>query len=95
MLPMGSIFFPLRVAPMRLENNFKGHLIEKPPKLNLAFNLPPDGKFYLINSAGQVSKQEQQGVELIKILSSITSLPWEINTMGILDSLFGVHLPVF
>ena len=28
MLPMGSIFFPLRVAPMRIENNFKRHLIE-------------------------------------------------------------------
>ena len=36
MLPIGSIFFPLKVAPMRIENNFKGHLIEKPPKLNYA-----------------------------------------------------------
>ena len=25
MLPIGSIFFPFRVAPMRIENNFKGH----------------------------------------------------------------------
>ena len=25
MLPMGSIFFPLIVAPMRMDNNFKGH----------------------------------------------------------------------
>ena len=24
-----SIFFPLKVAPMRIENNIKGHLIEK------------------------------------------------------------------
>ena len=32
MLPRGSIFFPFRVAPLRIENNFKGHLIEKPPK---------------------------------------------------------------
>ena len=36
MLPIGSIFFPLRVAPMRIENNFKWHKIEKPPKLNYA-----------------------------------------------------------
>ena len=33
MLPTGSIFFPLKVAPMRIDDNFKGHLIEKPPKL--------------------------------------------------------------
>ena len=31
---LGSIFLPLKVAPMRIENNFNGHLIEKPPKLN-------------------------------------------------------------
>ena len=29
---MGSIIFPLRVAPLRIENNFKEHWIEKPPK---------------------------------------------------------------
>ena len=23
--PMGSIFFPLKVASLRIENNFKGH----------------------------------------------------------------------
>ena len=34
MLPIGSIFFPLIVAPMRIENNFKGPSKEKPPKLN-------------------------------------------------------------
>ena len=34
MLPIGSIFFPLRVDPMRIENNFKENEIEKPPKLN-------------------------------------------------------------
>ena len=28
MLPIGSIFFPLGVAPMKIEN-FKGHSIEK------------------------------------------------------------------
>ena len=33
MLPLGSIFFPLRVAPMR-KDFFKGHQIEKLPKLN-------------------------------------------------------------
>ena len=33
MLPTGSIFFPLKVAAMRIENNFKGHYIEKLPKL--------------------------------------------------------------
>ena len=32
----GSIFFPLKVAPMRIENNINGHSIEKPPKLNYA-----------------------------------------------------------
>ena len=36
MLPIGSIFFPLRVATMRIENNIKGHLIERLPKLNYA-----------------------------------------------------------
>ena len=33
---MGNIFFPLKAAPMRKENNFKGHLIEKTPKSNYA-----------------------------------------------------------
>ena len=33
---IGSIFFPLKVASMRIENNFKGHQIEKPSKLNYA-----------------------------------------------------------
>ena len=28
MLPIGSIFFTLRVAPMRIENNFKEHSVE-------------------------------------------------------------------
>ena len=28
MLPKGSIFFSLKVAPMRIENNFKGHQIK-------------------------------------------------------------------
>ena len=27
-LPTGCILFPLKVAPMRIENNFKGHKIE-------------------------------------------------------------------
>ena len=34
--PMGSIFFPSIEAPIRIENNFKGHLIEqlsKPKKV--------------------------------------------------------------
>ena len=32
---IGSIFFPLKVSPGRIENNFKMHKIEKPPlKLN-------------------------------------------------------------
>ena len=35
-LPIGSIFFPSKVVPMRKENNFKGHFIEKTPKLNCA-----------------------------------------------------------
>ena len=34
MLHIGSIFFPLKVVPMRIENSFKEHKIEKPPKLN-------------------------------------------------------------
>ena len=34
LLPVGSIFFPLKVAPTQIGNNFKGHLIEKLPKLN-------------------------------------------------------------
>ena len=36
MLPMGSILFPLIVAPMNIENDFKGHLFEKSPMLNQA-----------------------------------------------------------
>ena len=31
---LGSIFFPLIIAPMRKENNLKGHLIETLPKSN-------------------------------------------------------------
>ena len=34
MLPIGSIFFPVKVAPMIINNNFKGHEIEKQLKLN-------------------------------------------------------------
>ena len=34
MLPIGSIVFLLRVAPIKIANNFKGHYIEKPPNLN-------------------------------------------------------------
>ena len=34
MLPIRSILFPLKVAPMSIEKNFKGHCIEKLPKLN-------------------------------------------------------------
>ena len=33
MAPIGSILFPLKVAPMRIENDFKGHLIEELPKI--------------------------------------------------------------
>ena len=36
MLHIWSIFLPLRVAPTRIENDFKGHLNKKPPKLNYA-----------------------------------------------------------
>ena len=35
-IPIGSIFLLLKVAPMRIDNNFKGHEIEKLPKLNYA-----------------------------------------------------------
>ena len=35
MLPIGSIFFPLKVAPIRIENILKRHSIEKLPKLSL------------------------------------------------------------
>ena len=35
MLPIGSIFFPLKVVPVRIDNNFKGHLIEKNAKIKL------------------------------------------------------------
>ena len=34
MLPIGSIFFPSIVDPIRIENNFKGHSIYKLQKLN-------------------------------------------------------------
>ena len=27
-----NVFFPLKVSPMRIENNFKRHLIGKPQK---------------------------------------------------------------
>ena len=37
MLPIGSIFFSLKVAPMRINNNFKEYKIEKPPKLKYAY----------------------------------------------------------
>ena len=36
MLPMGSIFFSLKIDPMMIDNNFKGYKIEGPPKLNYA-----------------------------------------------------------
>ena len=36
MIPKESIFFPLKVAPIRIENNYKWHLIEELPKLNYA-----------------------------------------------------------
>ena len=35
MLPIGSIFFPLEVAPMKLDKNFKWHSIEKNSKIKL------------------------------------------------------------
>ena len=35
MLPIGSLSFLFKVAPMRIENSFKGHKIEKPSKLKL------------------------------------------------------------
>ena len=35
MLLMRSIFFLLIVAPVNIENNFKGPYIEKPPKLKV------------------------------------------------------------
>ena len=38
MLPIGSVFFPLRVAPMRIENNFEQceeKYSEKTAKINL------------------------------------------------------------
>ena len=38
-LPIGSIFFLLKVAPMRIESNFKMYQIEKLPKLIYA-NMP-------------------------------------------------------
>ena len=34
MLPIGSIFFPLIVDPVGIENKFKGHSIYKLQKLN-------------------------------------------------------------
>ena len=36
MLLIGSIFFPLRVAPMRIESNFKGYYIGPVKQLFLA-----------------------------------------------------------
>ena len=39
MLPIRSIFFPFKVAPMRIENNFNRHYIEKLPILNY-INVP-------------------------------------------------------
>ena len=33
---LGRVFFSLKVAPMRIQSNFKGHWIEKLPKLNYA-----------------------------------------------------------
>ena len=36
MLPIGSIFFSLKVAAIRKEKKFKGHKIEIPPKLKYA-----------------------------------------------------------
>ena len=35
MLPIGSISLPLKVAPLGIETSFKGHYVEKLPKLNL------------------------------------------------------------
>ena len=34
MLLIGSIFFPLKVVPVRIDNNFEGHLIGKTAKKN-------------------------------------------------------------
>ena len=39
MLPIGRLFFSLGEAPIRIANDFKGHLIEKPLKLNYAYML--------------------------------------------------------
>ena len=36
MLPIGGIFFHFKVAHMMKENNFSGHLIEKPSNFNAA-----------------------------------------------------------
>ena len=36
MCPIGSIVFTLKVAPKRIDNNLKGHYIEKLSKLNCA-----------------------------------------------------------
>ena len=33
-LSIGSMFFPLKVAPKRIDNNIKCHYIEGQPKLN-------------------------------------------------------------
>ena len=35
MLHIGSIFFPLKIDPKRIENNFKGHYIETAAKIKL------------------------------------------------------------
>ena len=49
MLPIRNIFFPITVAHMRIENNFKGHKIEKPPKLNLFVSLLKSPNFDVSN----------------------------------------------
>ena len=44
MLPIGSIYrehiLSFKSSPMRKDNNFKEHKIEKPPKLNYELELP-------------------------------------------------------
>ena len=34
MLPIGSIFFPFKVAPIRIDDDFKGHSFKKLSQLN-------------------------------------------------------------
>ena len=41
MLPIGSIFFPLKIDPMRIENIFKGHYIETAVKIKLCQYVSP------------------------------------------------------